>query len=153
MSKHNSDKVKKMNRKKNDRILTPDHSRPIHLGQSCALHGSIAMGFVVLRQASSGSFGIVSVIPFHSGVSVCVCVGYAEYCKRCWLVCHWMSQRQYINNHDILHTDTKQSKISQRQDNTIISISAEYTHRKNNRDEKKKKWESKKNLFSLFFYS
>lgn len=35
--------------------LTPDHSRVIHLGQSCMLHASVVGGFT-LRQASSGIY-------------------------------------------------------------------------------------------------
>lgn len=62
---------------KNTKTLTPDHSRVIHLGQSCTLHGSNVGGLVVSRQASSGSCFCVRV---RSGVDIvvvmCVFVGF-----------------------------------------------------------------------------
>lgn len=46
---------KKMENKENNIILTPDHSRVIHLGHSCTLHDSNVDGLAVPRQASSGN--------------------------------------------------------------------------------------------------
>lgn len=43
-------------KKRTNKTLTPDHSRVIHLGQSCMLHGSNVGGLFESRQASSGSW-------------------------------------------------------------------------------------------------